>query len=42
MGLNFHDRPSQLLGNDGMVICEDRICVREPFVRGLVVCQPMV
>ena len=31
-----------ILGNGRMAVCEDRIHVREPFVGGLVVCQPMV
>ena len=39
VGLHLRSRPSQLLGNDGMVACEERIRAREPFVGGLVVCQ---
>ena len=35
---HLHGRLDQLLGNDGMLMCEDRICIREPSVGGLVVC----
>ena len=42
MGLHLCGRPGQLLRNDGMFVCEDRIRIRKPFVGGLVVCQPMV